>query len=237
PPELPAAVALVNPKRAENHYPEPELASGGLAFKVMAALHKSMGRSWDAERYIDLVALSTVCDVAPLQHETRTLVRQGVAVLGRTADLHRPRRHSIRYRWPRRRTVGGGVPPPGCRLPARGSDQPRKLPQHPGIRHHRRPAHLPGADGALRRPSRGGRLHSGKREAPRIEGSVVATGDVRDRGRRTCARHRYRCSPRPPPHERQAPRYALAARAVRLRQSRAGLSQPKHRNCRREVAR
>ena len=84
PPELPAAVALVNPKRAENRYPEPELASGGLAFKVMAALYESMGRPWNPERYIDLVALSTVCDVAPLQNENRTLVRQGVAALERT---------------------------------------------------------------------------------------------------------------------------------------------------------
>src|SRR2546421_744915 len=81
PPELPAAVALVNPKRPENRYPEPELASGGLAFKVMAALYESTGRSWDPEQYIDLVALSTVCDVAPLQNENRTLVRRGVAAL------------------------------------------------------------------------------------------------------------------------------------------------------------
>ncbi|TMF12011.1 MAG: single-stranded-DNA-specific exonuclease RecJ [Chloroflexi bacterium] len=84
PPELPAAVALVNPKRAENRYPEAELASGGLAFKVMAALYEALGRPWDPERYIDLVALSTVCDVAPLQNENRTLVRQGVAALERT---------------------------------------------------------------------------------------------------------------------------------------------------------
>src|SRR5207244_2825657 len=84
PRELPAAVALVNPKRAENRYPEAELASGGLAFKVMAALYEALGRPWDPERYIDLVALSTVCDVAPLQNENRTLVRQGVAALERT---------------------------------------------------------------------------------------------------------------------------------------------------------
>ena len=84
PPELPAAVALVNPKRPENHYPEAELASGGLAFKVMAALYQAMGRAWDPERYIDLVALSTVCDVAPLQNENRTLVRRGLAALERT---------------------------------------------------------------------------------------------------------------------------------------------------------
>jgi len=84
PPELPAAVALVNPKQLQNRYPEPELASGGLAFKVMATLYEALGRSWDGERYIDLVALSTVCDVAPLQNENRTLVRRGIAALERT---------------------------------------------------------------------------------------------------------------------------------------------------------
>jgi single-stranded-DNA-specific exonuclease len=84
PPQLPDAVALVNPKRAENRYPEPELASGGLAFKVMAALYHAMDRPWNAERYIDLVALSTVCDVAPLQNENRTLVKRGLDALQRT---------------------------------------------------------------------------------------------------------------------------------------------------------
>jgi len=84
PPDLPAAVALVNPKRADNRYPEAELASGGLAFKVMAALYDSLARPWDADRYIDLVALSTVCDVAPLQNENRSLVKRGLEALERT---------------------------------------------------------------------------------------------------------------------------------------------------------
>jgi len=84
PPELPAAVAMVNPKRPENRYPEAELASGGLAFKVMAALYGAMDRPWPADRYVDLVALSTVCDVAPLQNENRTLVRRGLEALERT---------------------------------------------------------------------------------------------------------------------------------------------------------
>jgi single-stranded-DNA-specific exonuclease len=84
PPELPATVALVNPKRPDNRYPEAELASGGLAFKVMTALYNRLGRTWDGERYVDLVALSTVCDVAPLQNENRSLVKRGLEALERT---------------------------------------------------------------------------------------------------------------------------------------------------------
>lgn len=84
PPELPAAVAVVNPKLPGSRYPEPELATGGIAFKVMAALHEALRKPWDSDRYLDLVALSTICDVAPLQNENRSLVRRGLAALANT---------------------------------------------------------------------------------------------------------------------------------------------------------
>ncbi|HEY5640557.1 MAG TPA: DHH family phosphoesterase, partial [Dehalococcoidia bacterium] len=83
PPELPPAVALVNPKRLEALYPEPELASGGLAFKLVSALCDRLGRPFVPERYLDLVALSTVCDMAPLRGENRWLVREGIRALAR----------------------------------------------------------------------------------------------------------------------------------------------------------
>jgi single-stranded-DNA-specific exonuclease len=85
PAELPDTVALINPKRPGNRYPEPELASGGLAFKLMAALYAAAGRPFDEDRYLDLVALSTVCDVAPLRGENRSLVRRGLQTLARTS--------------------------------------------------------------------------------------------------------------------------------------------------------
>lgn len=85
PPELPAAVALVNPKRLESQYLEPELASGGLAYRLMQALYASFGRELEPARYLDLVALSTVCDMAPLRGENRWLVREGLRVLAKAA--------------------------------------------------------------------------------------------------------------------------------------------------------
>ncbi len=84
PPELPAATALVNPKRPDSRYPESELASVGIAYKLMGALHESMGRSWDGDRQLDLVALGTVADVAPLLNENRWLLKRGLAALGRS---------------------------------------------------------------------------------------------------------------------------------------------------------
>jgi len=84
PPELPPAVALVNPKRPGAEYPETELATGGLAFKLASALCDRLGRTFVPERYLDLVALSTVCDMVPLRGENRWLVREGVRALART---------------------------------------------------------------------------------------------------------------------------------------------------------
>jgi len=84
PPVLPPAVALVNPKRPEAQYPETELSSGGLAFKLVPALFDRLGRPFVPERYLDLVALSTVCDMVPLRGENRWLVREGIRALART---------------------------------------------------------------------------------------------------------------------------------------------------------
>ncbi len=92
PAQLPAAVATVNPKRPDSRYPERELASAGLAYKLMGALYESLGRAhstgsgqaWEPQRYLDLVALGTVADMAPLQNENRWLVKRGIAALAQT---------------------------------------------------------------------------------------------------------------------------------------------------------
>lgn len=85
PPVLPEANALVNPKLPDAR---PggllELATAGLAFHVAAALHDAAGASFDADAYIDIAALGTVCDMAPLADENRRLLRAGLPALART---------------------------------------------------------------------------------------------------------------------------------------------------------
>jgi single-stranded-DNA-specific exonuclease len=81
--ERPDARALVDPK--VSGYPHGELTGVGVAFKVMDGLHRTLGRDrkpllWD----LDLVALGTVADVAPLLGENRILVKYGMRVLGST---------------------------------------------------------------------------------------------------------------------------------------------------------
>ena len=86
PPQPSPALALVNPHRPDSRYPSPELASVGIAVKLIEALYSAQGRSGGPpESLYELVALGTVGDVAPLIGENRYLVKRGLAELNRTA--------------------------------------------------------------------------------------------------------------------------------------------------------
>ena len=82
---LPAAVAVIDPKQADDVYPEKYLAGVGLAYKLAQAyLAKYPVAGLDSEDWVDLVALGTVVDLAPLKGENRLLVRQGLAKIRKT---------------------------------------------------------------------------------------------------------------------------------------------------------
>ncbi|MGE5560959.1 MAG: single-stranded-DNA-specific exonuclease RecJ, partial [Chloroflexota bacterium] len=81
-PELPAALALINPKLPSSHYPLAELAGVGVAYKVAQGL---IGDT--AADYLDLVAVGTVADVVPLMGENRTLVRAGLKLLAASGNV------------------------------------------------------------------------------------------------------------------------------------------------------
>ncbi len=82
-PEIPAALAIVNPKLAGSVYPFRDLAGVGLAFKLVQGLSNHMGKQWD-ERLLQLAALGTVTDVTPLVGENRYIVAAGLRSM--TAD-------------------------------------------------------------------------------------------------------------------------------------------------------
>lgn len=86
-PTLPAAAAVVNPNRVDCPYPNKGLAGVGVAYKVCCALAAEIG--FPLERlasFLDLVAVATVADLAPLSGENRALVRWGLKVLARTPN-------------------------------------------------------------------------------------------------------------------------------------------------------
>ena len=88
PEELPAAHAIVNPNLQDDAFPSKALAGVGVIFYVMAALRSRLRElGWFQSRgiaepnlaeYLDLVALGTVADVVPLDHNNRILVQNGL---------------------------------------------------------------------------------------------------------------------------------------------------------------
>ncbi|MFH0952051.1 MAG: single-stranded-DNA-specific exonuclease RecJ [Patescibacteria group bacterium] len=98
PAKLPPAYAIINSSFEDEPYPFRSLTAGGLAFKVASALlsktkygkkvglKKPLPEGWE-KWFLDLVAISTVADMAPLLGENRVLVAYGLTVLKKTRRL------------------------------------------------------------------------------------------------------------------------------------------------------
>ncbi|MBT3314223.1 MAG: single-stranded-DNA-specific exonuclease RecJ [Anaerolineae bacterium] len=79
---LPNALAVVNPKQDGDIYPEKMLAGVGIAYKIAeAVLEKKPTNNLTPEHLLDLVALGTVADLAPLEGENHALVRKGLRAM------------------------------------------------------------------------------------------------------------------------------------------------------------
>ncbi len=82
----PQPYAMINPWREDSTYSERYLCGVGIAFKLAQALFRAYGRAQEARQLLDLVAIGTVGDVAPLLGENHTLVRLGLEQLNRTTN-------------------------------------------------------------------------------------------------------------------------------------------------------
>ncbi len=91
PAKLPKAVAVVDPKRIDCHYPYKHLAGTGVAFKLVQGL-LTRGRfdqikpGWE-KWLLELVAIATVADMVPMTGENKTMTKFGLMVLRMS---HRP---------------------------------------------------------------------------------------------------------------------------------------------------
>lgn len=93
-PDLPRALALVNPNRLDETPGLGQLAAVGVAFLLVVALNRSLrAAGWyrarpepDLKQWLDLVALGTVCDVVPLTGVNRALVYQGLKIMARRGN-------------------------------------------------------------------------------------------------------------------------------------------------------
>ncbi len=86
-PEIPPAIAVVNPKRADSSYPFSELTGAGVAIKLLQALFQGIGQEEQLDGLFDLAALGTIADMAPLWGENRYLVKQGLRLMNTTPRL------------------------------------------------------------------------------------------------------------------------------------------------------
>ncbi|HEX6747904.1 MAG TPA: single-stranded-DNA-specific exonuclease RecJ [Longimicrobium sp.] len=86
-PTLPPCVAVVNPNRADCPYPDKGLAGVGVAYKVCCAVADAIGfPQARLHAFLDLVAVATIADLAPLTGENRALVRWGLKILPQTPN-------------------------------------------------------------------------------------------------------------------------------------------------------
>ncbi|CUH75268.1 Single-stranded-DNA-specific exonuclease RecJ [Tritonibacter multivorans] len=85
---LPDCVAVVNPNRQDEEGDLGYFCAAGVVFLMLVevrrqAREKGLGNGPDLMALLDLVALATVADVAPLVDANRALVRQGLKVMAR----------------------------------------------------------------------------------------------------------------------------------------------------------
>jgi single-stranded-DNA-specific exonuclease len=77
--ELPPAIAILNPKQKNCHYPYKELCGCGIGFKLITALCNNLGIPDDeAYQYLDLVATAIAADIVPITGENRVLAYYGL---------------------------------------------------------------------------------------------------------------------------------------------------------------
>lgn len=77
--ELPAAVAILDPKRNDCNYPYKELSGAGVGFKLVQAISQQNNMPFSQlDQYLDLVAISIAADIVPITGENRTLAYFGL---------------------------------------------------------------------------------------------------------------------------------------------------------------
>ena len=80
--EIPAAVAVLDPKRTDCHYPFDELSGCGVGFKLVQAYAQKNGIPFEQITHLlDLLVVSIASDIVPLTDENRVLAHYGLQKL------------------------------------------------------------------------------------------------------------------------------------------------------------
>ena len=82
------ADAVVDIKQPDCLYPFKEICGAVVAYKFLRVLYKVMDIAWDDElKYIEFLAIATVCDVMSLTDENRIYVKEGLKLLQCTRNV------------------------------------------------------------------------------------------------------------------------------------------------------
>lgn len=79
--KIPQAVAVLDPKQEDCHYPFTELSGCGIGFKLLQAFARKHGEEKVLFNYLDLVAVSIASDIVPIDGENRILAYHGLKKL------------------------------------------------------------------------------------------------------------------------------------------------------------
>lgn len=81
------ADAILNPKQEDCKYKFKSLCGAGVAFKLIQVLYKELGiDEEEAFKFIEFLAIATVCDVVDLVDENRVFVKKGLEKINNTAN-------------------------------------------------------------------------------------------------------------------------------------------------------
>ena len=84
---LPEAHVVVDPKQKECHYPYPLLCGAGVAFQLMRALYRDLGKKEESlENLLPFLAVATICEVVDLTGENRIFVKEGLSRIHETGN-------------------------------------------------------------------------------------------------------------------------------------------------------
>jgi len=82
--KLPEASIIVDPKQKDDKYPFKHLSTAGIVYKLVKILLFQEHESFEQEKFLELVAISTLADQMPLLEENKDFVKKGILALNQT---------------------------------------------------------------------------------------------------------------------------------------------------------
>jgi single-stranded-DNA-specific exonuclease len=85
---VPEADAVLNPKQEDCEYKFEKLCGAGVAYKLVEVLYEKMGIDKnECYKFMEFLAIATVCDVVDLVDENRIFVKKGLEFINKTTNL------------------------------------------------------------------------------------------------------------------------------------------------------